>query len=76
MQINRLGSLPQMVAVGRPQNNAASGGQHTSTTLCQLINHLFFEIAKSRFTFALEKLTDGATNTLLYDLIRVEKPDI
>ena len=76
MQINRLGSLPQKITIGWAQNNAATGGQHTSTTLGQLVNHLFFKIAKSRLTFALEKLADGATNALLYDLIRIEKPDI
>lgn len=76
MQIERMGPIPQMLPVSRPQHNAAAGREHTGSDLRQLGNDLLFKVAKRRLPFALEKFPDRAANTLLNKLIRIEKFEI
>ena len=63
----------QALTVDRPQYDTTAGRQNTCAAPCQLPNHRLFDIAKPLFTFALEVLTYGATQTLLNHMIRIRK---
>jgi hypothetical protein len=76
MQINRLGPLMQMRAIGGSQNCATASGQHASAVLRELLNHLFLKVTKGLLTLAREKFTNRASNSLLNDLVRVNEFDI
>ena len=66
----------QALTVGLPQYDTSAGRQNTCAALCQLPNHRLFDIAKPLFTFALEVLTYGATQTLLDHMIRIRKREL
>ena len=73
MQINDLPPAAQPLPVQQPQHGTTARGQHTLMGLRQIINDAFFNIPKPLFTFALKVFADRATETLLDDLIRINK---
>ena len=73
VQIDNLSPVAQPLAVEGPQHGTTAGGQHTLMGLRQVINDAFFNIPKPLFTFSLKVFTNRATETLLNDLIRINK---
>ena len=73
MQIDNLPPTAQPLAVEGPQHGTTAGGQHTLMGLRQVIDNAFFNIPKTLFTFSLKVFTNRATETLLNDLIRINK---
>ncbi len=63
----------QFRSVGRAQDRTATGGKYTRITRTQLTYHLFFDIAETRLSLALEELTDRATYALLDHMIGVNE---
>ncbi len=76
MQINHVTALVQVVAIGLPQNNTASGRKHTGAVLRQLINDALLKITKRLFALALKKFANRATSATFYDKVRIEKTKI
>lgn len=72
-QIHDAPPFPQMRPIHRPQNRAATSGEHTGRTLSQLIQHRLFHIAETVLAFTLKKLTDRATQTLLNHMVRIKE---
>ena len=73
MQINNLPPAAQPLAVKWPQHGTTAGRQHTLMGLRQFINDAFFNIPKTLFTFTLKVFTNRATETLLDNLIGINK---
>ncbi len=63
----------QMLAIERTQDRTAAGRQNATRLQGQLVNDGFLDIAKTRLAFALEVVTDGATQALLDDVVGVDK---
>lgn len=59
--------------VGRTQNGATACREHTVLPLGELIDHRFLDVPESVFTLALEKLPDGATQTMLDHMVGISK---
>ncbi|ARV20320.1 hypothetical protein AEP_03398 [Curvibacter sp. AEP1-3] len=61
----------QMMPIIRPEDCAASGGEHAIHICREGIKNLFFDISKTRLTLAVKKLTNRATDTRLNGVIRI-----
>ncbi|MCY1551721.1 hypothetical protein D9M68_880680 [compost metagenome] len=72
-QIHDAPPFPQMRPIHRPQNRAATSGEHTGRPLRQLVEHRLFHIAEMSLTFSLEKLTNRTAQALLNHMVRIKE---
>jgi hypothetical protein len=73
VQIDHLTAATKPLSVERPQHGTAASGQYAVMGLRQVINHGFFKIAKTLFAFAFKVFADRTAQTLLDDLVGVDK---
>ena len=73
VQINNLPPAAKPLPIERSQHGTTSGGKHTLMGLRQVINHVFFQIPKPLFTFALKVFPNRATQPLLNNLIGINE---
>ncbi len=69
-------SVPQMLAVGTAYDCTAPRRENTCRLQGQRVDGFFFNITKTGFTLAFEKLPYGATKALLYGMVRVNEGDL
>jgi hypothetical protein len=65
-----------MLSVHGTKNSAASSGQDAPWALGQLIDDLALNVSKALFSLDFKELANGATQALLYGVIRIDKGQI
>ena len=76
MQVDGFASLFKTVAIALLQNSAATRGYNAVRTLRQVIDCFLLNSPKSGLTFSFKKLSDGAAQALLYQVVRIKKAHI
>jgi hypothetical protein len=76
VEVKNLTALAQKIAILFAQHRAATRRQNPLGLLHQLGQHLGFDVSKALLPLALKIFADGAAQTLLDRVIRVQKRDI
>ena len=66
-------TVVQMTPIGFAQNSPTACGDDTLMGLCQLIEHLLFNVAKAVFAFTGKELPDRAAQLVLDHVVRIDK---
>lgn len=76
LQVDDLSTPLEMLTIGWTKNHTAPRGQDPGRSLRQRVDDFFLNIAEPRFAFSLEKFPDGATQSRLDCVVRVNKWDM
>jgi len=63
----------KMMAIGLTQHRAPTRRQNAVVVFAQVVQHTLLNVAETLFAFAVKEFSNGTTQSLLNDAVRVQK---